>query len=246
LELEQHNIFLSIAGPGGIDKLEAIQQYDQSAWDDIRQSVDVVNVMTYDFHGAFDQGNEPPYDTTDFMSAMETSPQSPFYSSPLLKNYNVLSPIEAYQKLGFPNSQLTIGLPAYGRLVEVATIGSTYGLYQTITGTPPGQYDSTGTFDYRCIQENECHGYNGIPSDMVFEDPNVNPLGNYSHTPWGHSQSTTTFLTFDDAQSATYKICWALENKFRGWMIWDLSGDCQVSSPNSLVASCYAASTGGC
>jgi len=237
---------LTIAGPGGTDKLSAILQYDSTAWTTIQQSVDWVNVMTYDFHGAFDQDNSPPYDVTDFMSAMDTSPLSPFYKSPLLKTYNLISPIQMYQKLGFPLSQLAIGIPCYGRLSMISQIGEYSGLYQEITGTPPGQYDNTGTFDYKCIQENQCHGFKSLPSDMVFIDPNTNIYGNDSHTPWGYSQSTLTFLTYDNYLSAKYKACWVAQNKLKGWMIWDLTGDFEPSDPNSIVGACFAASNGGC
>eukprot|EP01114_Cavostelium_apophysatum_P000199 TRINITY_DN101_c0_g1_i1.p1 TRINITY_DN101_c0_g1~~TRINITY_DN101_c0_g1_i1.p1 ORF type:complete len:558 (+),score=151.59 TRINITY_DN101_c0_g1_i1:288-1961(+) len=238
--------YLSIAGAGGVDKLAAIQQYDSTAWPVIIKSVDVVNVMTYDFHGAFDQSQQPPFDVTDFMSAMQTSPQSPFYQSQLLRQYDVIDPINAYLKLGFSSNQLAVGIPAYGRLVMIEQIGSTYGLYQTITGTPNGQYDNTGVFDYRCIQEGQCHGYAGLPSDMVFVDPDTNPLGNDSHTPWGYSQSTTTFLTYDNFKSANYKACWAMKNELAGLMIWDLSGDFPPSDPNSLVGACNEAFNGNC
>jgi len=237
---------LSIAGAGGIDKLEAIQQYDADAWPMIIKAVDVVNVMSYDFHGAFDQGQAAPFDVSDFMSAMETSPIDPFYKSRLESHYDVISPIAKYQELGFSPSQISIGLPAYGRLVMVEQIGETGGLYQTITGTPPGQYDATGVFDYRCIQERVCHGYAQLPTDLVFINPNDNQLGNMSHTPWGYSASTSTFLTYDNAQSAQYKVCWASTQKLYGYMIWDMSGDFEPSDPNSLVGAATAALNGNC
>jgi len=237
---------LSIAGPGGVDKLAAVQKYNPDAWTSVSESVDIVNVMAYDFHGAFDESQAPPFDATDFMSAMQTSPLSPFFQSPILKQYNVEDPVAMYQQLGFSNNQISIGLPAYGRLSMVATLGSTLGLYQTITGTPPGQYDSTGVFDYKCIQERECHGYNQLASDMVFVNPNSNSLGNDSHTPWGYSQSTTTFLSYDNAQSASYKCCWSISNDFRGWMIWDFSGDFEPTDSNSIVGACYSAMNGNC
>jgi len=236
--------YISIAGPGGIDKLEALQKYNPNGWATVIKSVDVVNVMSYDFHGAFDQSNPPPYDVSDFMSAMVTSPEDPFYQNPLLRQYDVVSPIAMYLQLGFASTQIGLGLPAYGRLVEVASIGETFGLYQTITGTPPGQYDSTGSFDYKCIQERQCNGYTQLPEDIIFVNPTSSNLGNCSHTPWGYSTSTSTFLTYDNADSATYKTCWAKTNNFRGFMVWDLSEDFVPSDPNSIVGAAFGVVTG--
>lgn len=237
---------LSIAGAGGVDKLQTINKLAPTAWARISKAVDVVNVMSYDFHGAFDEGNESPYNVADFMAAMETSPVDPFYSNFLYRQYDVVSPIAMYQELGFTSKQISVGLPAYGRLVMVDNVSTNFGLYQTITGTPSGQYDSTGVFDYRCIQERDCHGYQELPSDMTFINPNDNLLANASHTPWGYSNSTSTFLTYDNAESVQYKVCWAMQQQLFGYMIWDMSGDFPPSDPNSLIGSATAAVLGEC
>jgi len=238
---------ISVAGAGGIDKIDAILQINPDAYNNIIKAIDVINLMTYDFHGAFDQGQPAPYNVSDFMSAMEIAPNDPTYNAPVIGKYDVVTPTEYYLELGFSPKQLAVGLPAYGRLVMIKEIGNTYGLYQTITGTPAGQYDNTGVFDYKCIQEQQCHGYNHLPTDMNFINPNVNSFGNYSHTPWGYSESTLTFLTYDDAESATYKTCWANKLNLWGYMIWDLTGDFVPSDPNSLVGAATGALLGqGC
>lgn len=231
-KVSESNYILNIAAPGGVDKIAAIQNADPNAWCNVAAVTDQFDVMDYDFHGGFDQGNP-----SDFMSAVKTDPNDPYFQNPIVGKYDISDANAAYLELGCVNNlQLGNGLPAYGRASLVQQPGANKGLWQTITGVPSGQYDNTGIFDYICIALNECHGYKGIPSDMEFMPASTN---SYAQTPWGYSPSSLMFLTYDDANSARTKAELVLANDLGGMMLWTLSGDAPVNNPASLLGAVY-------
>jgi len=144
---------LSIAVSAGVDKIAAIEAKQAGAWATIAGLMDNINVMAYDMHGSFDRdtsGKTPG--VSDFQApwAMETN--SPYAST----KYDILDSMNAYIAAGVPASKLVLGIPAYGRAMAISGLGSSSGLYQSITGTPFGDFDSTmeeptGVFLYKCI-----------------------------------------------------------------------------------------------
>jgi len=238
---------LTIAAAAGIDVIDAIQQADPSAWSIVQQAVNYVDLMGYDFHGPWDENNGAPYDVSDFIAPMATSPLDPFYNNTKFRQFAVSNAVDTYLALGFEPGQIVVGIPAYGYLEQVSQLGETNGLWQPITGTFAGEYnDQSSEYDYMCIRGNLCHGLNSIPSDTQFVEANSSPYGNYSHAPWGYSKSQNTFVTYDDNVSVKYKCCWIMDRQFGGSMIWDLSGDFPPSNSYSIVGAIYDAFTGGC
>lgn len=218
--------YLTIAAPAGIEKIQALTQ---SQWQAVAQAVDYLDVMAYDFHGAWDK-------YSDFMSPMKVSLQDPYSKDPIFGKYDVSDAITLYlSTYKIPASKLILGIPAYGRLVNINNTGNE-GLYQIITSTTPqGEYDNTGVVNYNCIEDaSTCNSGFTMPS-LTFLDPTTDPLGlgKSSLTPWGYNANT--FISFDDVKSVTKKANW-LENKgLAGAMFWELSGDFPVSDPRSLI-----------
>lgn len=232
-KIDGKKYYLSIAAPAGIDKIQAIQKNDPQAWGIIQQSIDYAHLMTYDYHGAWDQ-------ISDHMSAVQTDPNDPNASNPVLDQYNVDDSIKLYQELGFNNSQLVIGYPAYWR-TEFVTSSANNGLYQNTSGTTPnGQFDNTGVFNYACVANGECFDGIASPDDLqMFFDP-------YCQVPYGYSESKQMFATGDNAQSIANKANIVNENNFAGMMTWTFSGDIRnFSDPNGLLNTAYRTLSSG-
>lgn len=223
--------YLSIAAPAGIDKIQTIQHNDPKAWGIIKNSVDYVNLMTYDYHGAFDMPN-----TSDHMSPMKTDPSDPYAKDPNLKHYNVEDSVSEYLALGFDKKQLIVGIPAYWR-TEIVASANNNGLYQTITGTPNGQFpgDTTGVYDYACVREGDCFGGQKMPGGMQFYSDNV------SQARYGFNPSLKIFATGDDEISTANKANYANQQGLGGMMIWAISGDVRnVDDKNSLIGTAWS------
>jgi chitinase len=187
---------LSIAGPGGYDKIANLQPAE------IAEIVDFINIMSYDFHGGWES-------TTGFASALyppEGSPDGP--GDPYTVDYAVRTWIEA----GVPPEKLNLGLPLYGR--GWAGVSSTdEGRFQSSGWLPWGSYES-GVYDYSDIVEN------------YVTNPNYDRHWDSSAmVPWLYSEADGVFITYEDAASVGVKLNYIQDMGLGGAMVWELSGD---------------------
>lgn len=237
-ELDGTHYNLSIAVSGGIDK---INQLSSEQWQHLALRVDQIDVMTYDFHGAFDQGQTG----SNFQSAMALDPNlDPTYGTAVLGQYNLTDALNNYLEKGVPANKLVIGIPLYGRMMNIASAGEHLGLYQSITGIPQGEWDNTqtgwsGLVDYQCIVDQTTCGNQFQRPDLTLVQPLINNEGRYAKTPWGYNHHL--FVTFDDATSAAYKTNWARSKGFFGVMLWDCSGDFTTNDKRSIISAISAA-----
>lgn len=126
-----------------------------------------INLMTYDFHGAFDY-NPDGTGTTGFLTNLYMPTDAPTGYK-----FSVQSSVAEALKQGIPAGQLTIGIPAYGR--ALAGIPSDNdGLYQVITPNakiPKGNLDAAGCSEaITPLGPNSCSGsfaYNYILKNML-------------------------------------------------------------------------------
>ena len=192
LEAETGREFLLTIAPGaGIDK------YSLLNWNQIHPSLDWINLMTYDMHGAFDP-------STNFNAPLYSSPNDPgSYPS---NTYSIDRAVTDYLAAGVPPSKLTVGLPFYGRGWQGVPNGGTNGLYQPATGGAPGTYES-GIEDYKVLKN---------LNYPVYRDP-------ITQVPWMYNGNI--FWSFDDAQSLTNKVNYIHTKGLRGAMVWSLDGD---------------------
>lgn len=138
--------------------------------------VDHVNLMTYDFHGAFDY-NPNGSGTTGFITNL-------YMPDPMPENYkfSVDTSVQAALAQQVPANKLSIGIPAYGRALTGINAGDNAGLFQTITAgtaipkgdmdaascetaiTPLGINSCSGSFEYNYIMNNMVgHGFTAEP-----------------------------------------------------------------------------------
>ena len=190
---------LTIAAPAGPSTFANIEL------DRIHQHLDFINVMTYDFHGGWEQEtnlNAPLYpSSTDPFSAAQT--------------FNADSAITAYLDAGIPAHKVVMGLPFYGRGWQGVS-PSNDGLYQNATGPAQAGTWEPGVFDYSDIVNNYLDTYE------VFRHPEA-------QVPWLYSPSTGVMISYDDPQSLELKATYAKNRGLGGVMFWELSSDTQNS-----------------
>jgi len=189
------------AGPQNIDNIEP---------GPISLVCDWMNVMTYDFHGPWDN-------TTDHHSPLDGS--SP---SDLL---NVRDAMQRYRSEGVPAKKLYVGIPIYGKGWR-GVGGTNNGLRQPAAGPAQGTWES-GTFDYKDV-------INRLNTQPTIYQRYWDPVGlaPYVYAP---SINQGTWITYDDPQSVDAKLSWIRAEKYGGAMLWELSSDMPISHPQSLL-----------
>jgi chitinase len=190
LDAVRPGLLLTIAAPAGQDK------YSKMELGKIANSLDFINLMTYDFHGAWET-------TTNFHAPLFKPTGDP--STGVAANYFADFAVQDYLRAGVPASKLVLGLPFYGRgWTGVANVNN--GLFQT--GTPaPATFDA-GVDDYKKLSV--------LPGFTKFRD-------NGSKALWIFNGST--FWTFDDPTSLGVKTTYIKTNGLGGAMIFSLDGD---------------------
>lgn len=185
--------YLSIAAPAGPDKIANIELAQ------IAQVLDWINIMTYDFAGAWDP---------------RTGHHSPMYGDfgdPL----TVDNAVKTYLAGGVPKDKLVVGVPFYGRSWR-GVPSTANGLRQTATGAGPGTFEG-GVMEFYDIER------------LLAQQPNVykrywDPTG---QVPWVYAPTVSggAFITYDDRESMGIKADYIKQNDLRGVMFWELSGD---------------------
>lgn len=183
-------LLLTIAAGAGVDKIRAT---DPGTY---HQSLDFINVMTYDFHGAFDP-------TTNHHSALFASPRDPAPGDQ--KFYNSNDAIEAFLARGVPASKLTLGIGFYGRGWTNVPNGGSNGLYQSGSAAP-GTYEA-GIEDYKVLKNLNW---------PVYTD-------NDAMATWMYNGST--FWSFDTPALIRTKMNYVKAQNLGGAFFWEFSGD---------------------
>ncbi|MBB1088188.1 chitinase [Lysobacter sp. SG-8] len=189
LDAQRPGLLLTVATGAGIDKIRVT---DPGTY---HQYLDFINVMTYDFHGAWDP-------RTNHHSALFDSPNDPSTGDQALYNSN--DAIEAYLSRGVPAHKLNLGIGYYGRgWTNVPNVNN--GLYQSGTAAP-GRYEA-GIQDWKELKNL------GWPS---FTDPDARAHWIYNGT---------TFWSFDDPALITEKMSYVKAQGLGGAFFWEFSGD---------------------
>lgn len=175
------------AGPSIIGNLELAE---------LGRVLDWINVMTYDFNGAW--GTH-----TGFNAPLRTFPGD---TSPA--GFDVTSAVRAYLDGGVPPERLVLGVPFYGRSFA-GTSGAGPG--QPFTGPGTGTWEP-GVLDWHDIAQN----YLPRLERRWHEEAQV---------PWLHDPATGLFVSYDDAESLRIKRDFARGLGLGGVMIWEMSSD---------------------
>ncbi len=188
---------LTIAAPAGYSKIANLEPAPLAA------ALDFINVMTYDFHGAWDSA-------TGHNAPMYPTPGDP--SNPLqAERFNVDYATRAYLDSGVPPSKLVVGVGFYGRGWGCVT-GGTNGLFGTSSCALQGSFEP-GSFDYKDLAANYVNR-NGYTRywDASAQVP-------FLYKPGGG------WISYDDPESIGIKSDYITANNLGGAMFWELSGD---------------------
>lgn len=180
---------LTVAVGAGIDKIRVTQP------DQYHPYVDAINLMTYDFHGGWEN-------RTNFHSALFDSPNDP--STGDASQYNSNDAVLALLARGVPAGKINLGMASYGRgWTNVGAANN--GLYQS--GTAASGSLEPGIERYAVLKAL------GWPS---FRD-------SASMARWIFNGNT--FWSFDDPSTIADKMSYVQTQGLGGAFLWDFSGD---------------------
>jgi chitinase len=164
------------------------------------QYLDYINLMTYDFHGSWENMtdfNSPLYDDGGNQASMDAT-------------------VTIFIKAGIDAADLNLGLAFYGRGWTNVASTDKNGVNQAAevlsgTGYGLGTWE-TGVFDVWDIMEN-----------YVDKNGYVRYYDETAQCPYVFDG--TTWIGYDDVQSVKVKVEYAIEKGLGGVMFWDFAGD---------------------
>jgi GH18 family chitinase len=167
-------------------------------------ALDLGDVMTYDFHGAFETTGP-----TNSQSPLYDAPASPAFGTKFTAN----DAVSSYIGGGFPSTKLTLGVPFYGRGWTGVPDGGQHGLYQTVTG-PTAAFplsQEPGVADYK---ELESAGL--LTSSNIFYDSD-------SQSTWVYDG--TNFWSIETPLTLALKRQYIQQMNLGGIMMYSLEAD---------------------
>lgn len=173
----------------------------------ISSIVTEMNLMTYDFHGTWNDQvgvNSPLFD------------QDPSqFESP---EYSVDGCVQRWIKEGADPDKINIGLPFYGR-----SFGSSTKLYSSHSGADDIHWwEDKGKPQYHAILEK-------LPEMISLRD-------NVTKTQFAYfDDDKGGLVSYDDNQAICDKVEYALTKDLHGYIIWDLTGDLTESFATPLL-----------
>ncbi|MFT6502003.1 MAG: chitinase [Crocinitomicaceae bacterium] len=176
----------------------AADRMDDVNWTAVEPLLDIINLMSYDFFGAWDaqsNHNSPLYPPTqgDQSFNIDVSVDR------LVNTYNVN-----------PN-KITVGVAFYGRSSKTngtpALFGSNNGSVDNVTYLA----DEGSPLYYNIMQNMNLFTYNW---DALAEVPYLTGNG-----------ALNTFVSYDNEQSIGLKAEYIVDNNLRGAIIWEITGD---------------------
>jgi chitinase len=198
------NLMLTSAFGADPDRMDDVD------WDEVIPLLDYINLMSYDFFGAF---------------SAETNHNSPLYA-PISGNqdFNCHSAVERLiTQYNVPADKLNLGVAFYGRSVK--TNGAA-----VLHGPTTGVTDLI-TF---AVDEGSPQYYNILDDMSLFDEhwdddakvPYLTGIGNLN-----------TFLSYDNEKSIGLKGQYIVDKNLAGAIIWEITGDYIETSPGSGIIS---------
>lgn len=184
----------------------------------ISKVIDSMNIMTYDFNGAW---------------SSQTGHNAPLYANPSDgdNTWNSDYAVRTYMALGLPKDKLIVGLPMYGRSFAGAAAGPDGdGAFQSFSDAGPGTWEN-GIMDYDDIMEK-----------YLAQGDWARHWDHASRVPYIYSPSKKVFISYDDVESIAEKSRYINAMGVAGGMWWDLSSD----RGGALLSTATAEFTKGC
>lgn len=194
------DMYLTIAVSADPTKMDDVE------WTNVSVIVDKINLMSYDFFGAFDSF---------------TNHNSPLFA-PAQGNaaFNAHAAVETLvNTYHVARSQINLGLAFYGRS-------------QVTTGSPNLFVSSTGTADQVTFQVDEGTPlfYNYKLQQQLFDEY----WDDDAKVPYALGKNgLNTFLSFDNEHSIAEKGKYIIDHQLGGAIIWEITGDYIETSPGS-------------
>ncbi len=184
---------LTIAAPGGMAKIDALEV------EEIHPYLDLINIMTYDFAGAWSpvtSFNAPLYGTSD--------PLQP--GDDLSRHAHADAAVERFLTAGVPPDKLVLGLPFSGKSWSgVPEVNE--GLFQPFDGGAREVRTS-----WRALQANQLYGM----QRFWHEEAKV---------PWLYDADRGIMVSYEDPESARLKAAYARDRGLGGVMFWQITAD---------------------
>ncbi len=186
---EQYDI--SIATAGGYEKLANLNL------EGIDDYVDFYNVMTYDFHGGWEN-------VTGHQAAMTGD----------ANNYDVTSAVAVFENAGVDLSKVVMGAPAYSRAWGDVSDGGSFGYQQPGRGASATGSFEAGVYDYKDIVEDVVTGQR----DLYWDDDNKAAFV-YNGDEWSSMETAATIAgkaAYIQEKDLGGMMFWALSNDAEG------------------------------
>lgn len=186
-------------------------------WSVVQELVDIINLMSYDYFGAWDQ---------------QTNHNAPLFA-PAFGNpdFNTAHSVDRLINTSGVNPQkIALGIGFYGRSV--------------ITTGPPGLHvQSSGVPDYATFSADD--GSPLYYSVLAHIDQFESHWDEQAQVPYLTGlNGLQTFVSYDDTLSVRLKSEFAVEHDLRGVIIWEITGDYIETQPGSgLIAETPLVST---
>jgi chitinase len=197
-KLDRRPYLLTIAAPAGPKVIRNLEV------EKIHRHLDWINLMTYDFHGAWST-------LTNFNAPLYPSKDDPTPDEDVRKRFNVDAAAKAYLAAGVPAEKVVVGVPFYGRgwggVKDVKD-----GLYQPHAPQPPKGTWEAGVFDYKDLAANHV----GKTRRLWHDEARV---------PWLFDPKSGVMISYDDAESLKLKAEYVKAEGLGGVMFWELSAD---------------------
>ena len=185
------NYEVSIATAGGSEKLANLNLSG------IDPYVDFYNVMTYDFHGGWEN-------QTGHQAAMTWD----------ANNYDVTTAVSVFEEAGVDLSKVVLGAPAYTRAWGGVEDGGTFGYQQSGSGAEAEGSFEAGVYDYKDIVTDVVTGQ----INLYWDDDNKAAFV-YNGDEWSSIETTATIAgkaAYIQAKGLGGMMFWALSNDAEG------------------------------
>ncbi|HEV2271621.1 MAG TPA: glycosyl hydrolase family 18 protein [Steroidobacteraceae bacterium] len=197
---EQHrHYFLTVATPAGTwqqgGAYSVNDSYDLAA---LAQSVDWLNVMTYDMNTIFSP-------LSAFNTPLAADPRDPV-PAPQRSLDNLTGAVSYYESRGVPAAKIMLGIAFYGRGFNGVSSRDD-GLYSKYTAG----YEETP--------------WKTIRAQFLTSPDWVRHWSATAQAPWLYNPKKHIFFTYDDPRSLGIKADFARRQQLRGLMIWVLGED---------------------
>ncbi|ORX68568.1 glycoside hydrolase [Linderina pennispora] len=170
----------------------------------IAHVVDTINIMTYDYAGAW--------------SPTTAHQQNLFESSLASSGITGDTTVSDYIRAGVPPEKVVLGIGFYGRgfahVKHEQGRGPVPGLGCPFSGVPKGTWED-GVFDYKALR-----------ADQMLANSSYTPYwDDRAQAPVLYSEKECVLITFDDPVSVSWKADYVLRRRLGGVMIWEITQD---------------------